>query len=75
VFDPDCFDFNAYLARRLGVGRQAASGVLSYWVQTYERAERPGHRSESAKHHEAERPSGIHTVAVLSDACPTGTDC
>jgi hypothetical protein len=39
AFDPACFDFSAYLGRRLGVTRGLASELLGEWLKSYEPAD------------------------------------
>lgn len=38
AFDPDCFDFAAYIGRRFGVDRTLGLEVLGQWLRTYEPA-------------------------------------
>ena len=36
AFEADCFDFTAYLARRLGVGQALAHEVLGAWLENFD---------------------------------------
>jgi len=36
AFEPESFDFNAHLGRRLGIDSQLASELLGQWLRTYE---------------------------------------
>ena len=36
AFEPESFDFNAHLGRRLGIDSELASELLGQWLRTYE---------------------------------------
>jgi len=36
AFEPESFDFSAYLGRRFGVDSELASEVLGQWLRNYE---------------------------------------
>ena len=77
AFDPDCFDFTAYLSRRLGVSVDLTNEVLGQWLKAYEPSEQesPDHAA-SRSTPDAKRPSGFHTrVAGEEEAMGrTGTE-
>ena len=73
AFDPDCFDFAAYLGRRLGVDADLASEVLGYWLQHYERAD--GALAGREGGDEAPPRSNVHHARAGSfEMQCTGTD-
>ena len=76
AFDPDCVDFTAYLARRLGVQRELACDVLAHWLQHFEPAENdeatvpegpsPGPRK-------TDHASGVFPAVAAVEGSRTGT--
>jgi hypothetical protein len=76
AFDPDCVDFTAYLARRLGVQRELAFDVLAHWLQHFEPTE--GDQaivSESLGPElcKASHASGVFPVVAAVEGARTGT--
>jgi hypothetical protein len=39
AFDPDCFDFTAYLSRRLGVDTALTAELLGQWLKPNKRSD------------------------------------
>jgi hypothetical protein len=63
AFDPDCFDFTAYLSRRLGVDVDLTTEVLGQWLKAYERSDRSSGRRETAPSDpDFRHPSGVYSL-------------
>ena len=73
AFEPECFDFVAYFARRLGVSRDLGLEVLGHRLRTYEPAELGETLpAPSRVEPDAEIPSGVRAAVVAPQR--TGTD-
>jgi hypothetical protein len=74
AFHPDCFDFTAYLARRLGVEQSLANEVLGEWLLTYEPAAAGDLWLDSPTPNPDVAPASGVRASVGAIALLTGTD-
>jgi hypothetical protein len=76
AFDPACFDFTAYVGRRLGVEPPLAGEVLGEWLRNYEPTPAEDSLFDSLAPKSAVAPSGVRTssraLVVLTETL-TGT--
>jgi hypothetical protein len=72
-FDPECFDFVEYVARRRGLPREEAAAVVRTWLMTYE----PSEAAKRAVGRASEIPpppaSGVHRAIPAPELARTGT--
>jgi hypothetical protein len=67
-FDPECFDFVAYVARCHGLERPDAAALVARWLRTYE----PSPQARRAFGNDGPK-SGIRYAAPAEEQLRTGT--
>lgn len=73
AFASECFDFAAYLGRRMGVERELATELLGEWLRAYEPADDSSAAGTGKPPSEVPR-SGPRASSAHADLGLTGTD-